>query len=657
MKTYFSAFLLCIGIFAHAETYYVTVVGDAANSGLTESDPWTLEHAFNTAVAGDIVHVKAGDYGALNIVAAHHGTATLPIQYIGYKNAPNDINSNMGSTMSYGDALDPLEMPLLIGSTEENAEFLGTGIWVGKNYVHVSNFQITKYKNGFLSTGEGCFVKNIIVHQVGDFNPEHTYVPGGDVSAFLNYSGKGILTYGNNVSVHDCLVVNAGAEGFTFSNSDFVDHAYNAVYSDTEINPCDYYYLLANGSSNNTLNHIFVERVGPLVHYGHGLVYKVDAQDNVANNCTVIGTKIELQYVEVKNNTFTNCHITPGSDGKGEIRIANAAHHNTFINCSVDAAQGVTFSDTSEDPNENSGHDNNFINCSFSNMNSAINWHWYSTSYDESPAFDNTFINCVFYNLDYLFMVDRVNYGNTMVNCIIQDVTEERYAHYPSIHSDVVLDFDYGNSNLYNSFVPADGAANTTAHDPMFLDADAGDFRLDINSPLVDLGETTAHDYDMNGIARPQGAGFDYGLHETGISDLSNTVTILPTNISGVSTISMVIDVQELNNANTDGVVSVIFAKDDRFSLVWDNTLSVIGPFSVDNNAWTYDNTNSSFHIFNSAAPIQQSSVLSLGFFATYDPQSTSGITNITSTILLGSGGEINGANNSDAESIIFSSF
>ncbi len=639
-----------------AETYYVTVLGTDLNSGLTEEDAWSLEHAFASAIAGDIVYVKSGNYGALNLVVANQGTQAEPIQFIGYKNTANDINSAMGSTRVYGDPLDANEMPLLVGSEEENAEFLGTGIWVGKDYVNILNFQITKYKNGCLTTGDGCLIKNVIVHQVGDFNPEHTYVPGGDVSAFLNYSGKGILVYGDYVKVQDCLVVNAGAEGYTFSNSDFVEHAYNAVYSDTEINPCDYYYLLANGTSNNTLEHIYVERVGPLVHSGHGLVYKVDAQENVASHCTIIGTKIELQYIEVKNNIFTDCHITPGSDGKGEIRIANAAHHNTFVNCSVDGAQGVTFSDTSEDPNENAGNNNDFVNCTFSNMNSAINWHWYSTSYEESAAFDNTFYNCVFYNLNYLFMVDRANYGNALVNCIIQDVAEERYAWYPSIHSDLVLDFDYGNSNLYNAFTPSVGGADITTQDPMFADPANGDFSLDANSPLIDAAETTIHNYDINGVNRPQGAGFDFGLHETGETDLSNTLTMIPTILGGESFLSFVVDVQELNNTDTEGTITVIFAKDDRFSFDWDTALTQIGPLSVQNADWTYDDTNNAFHIFNTVLPVEQLSGTSFGILAMYDPQGTSGQTNFTTTILAGSGGEENGLNNTDAETIIFNS-
>jgi len=520
MKFYsLNFFLLICTISVHATTYYVSISGNSSNSGLSESVPWSISHAFSTADAGDTVYIKAGDYGALNLSVANAGTVDSPIHFIGYKNIPNDIVSNMGSTMSYGDALDPTEMPLLNGSILNNANFLGTGIYIAKAYIHISNFQITKYKIGLSVTRDYCVINNIIVHKVGDFDPSHTYVPGGDVSAFLNYEGVGISVYSNNVTIHDCLVVNAGAEGFRFSNSSFTNHAYNAVYSDTETNPCDYYYLLANGSDNNNLENIYVERVGDLLHRGHGLVYKVDAQNNQATDCSIVGTNIELQFIDVKENTFTNCLVTPGIDGTGSIRIANASHHNTFINCSINNAQGIIFSDTSEEPNEFAGNNNDFINCIFSNMKSTINYHWYSTDYEDSPAFNNTFYNCVFYNLNYLFMVDRVNYGNSMVNCIVQDVVSERFEYYPSLHTDIVLNFDYGNSNFYNSFDPVDGDSNITNYNPEFIDPTNGNFSLQATSPLIDLGQTTAYAFDIDGVIRPQGDSFDLGIYEFNPND------------------------------------------------------------------------------------------------------------------------------------------
>ncbi len=57
-------------------------------------------------------------------------------------------------------------------------------------------------------------------------------------------------------------------------------------------------------------------------------------------------------------------------------------------------------------------------------------------------------------------------------------------------------------------------AASSTA-EPLFVDAPAGNYRSAPNSPAVDKGTSTdAPAVDIEGVARPQGAGFDIGAYE-----------------------------------------------------------------------------------------------------------------------------------------------
>ena len=51
-----------------------------------------------TAVAGDTVHVKAGDYGSTNWETSNDGNASYPIKFIGYTTTPNDIVAINGCT-------------------------------------------------------------------------------------------------------------------------------------------------------------------------------------------------------------------------------------------------------------------------------------------------------------------------------------------------------------------------------------------------------------------------------------------------------------------------------------------------------------------------------------------------------------------------------
>ena len=63
-------------------TYYVTTGGNAGNTGLSPTVPWTLAKAFLSAVAGDTVYIAPGTYrGAFTL--SNSGTSGSPIQFIG----------------------------------------------------------------------------------------------------------------------------------------------------------------------------------------------------------------------------------------------------------------------------------------------------------------------------------------------------------------------------------------------------------------------------------------------------------------------------------------------------------------------------------------------------------------------------------------------
>lgn len=63
-------------------TYYVTTGGNANNTGLSPTTPWTLAKAFLSAVAGDIAYIAPGTYrGAFTL--SNSGTSGSPIQFLG----------------------------------------------------------------------------------------------------------------------------------------------------------------------------------------------------------------------------------------------------------------------------------------------------------------------------------------------------------------------------------------------------------------------------------------------------------------------------------------------------------------------------------------------------------------------------------------------
>ena len=436
-----------------AGSYYVATNGSSDNDGLSPAAPWNIEHAFTNAGAGDHVFIKAGDYGNVKLQPGKSGNAGNPVRFIGYRQQPGDISANGGSTFSYGDALDANKMPLIKGNRINN-EGQGNGIFNFHQYIEISNIQITHYQQGVYSSGDHTLIDNVIVTEVGDFNPAHTY-PTRTSNPSLNYKGTGINITGDHAVIKNSFVLNAGAEGFRFSECQFQQHSNNKVYSDSDVNPCDYYYLLSSGAYNNDLSNIYVERVGELEHLGHGLVLKFDVKHNNIENATVKNTWLELSYSQVSNNHFTNCNVIGGgTKNEGALLIANGANNNSFTQCSVTRCAGVSFSDWDEDFSrgdvDNAGHHNTFDQCTFDNNLAGVNFFWFSQENSDSPAHDNIFDNCTFSNMENLFMIDRVNSNNLLKDCTIRNIDNLKNSVLPTLHGNIPLDANYQNNTLIN---------------------------------------------------------------------------------------------------------------------------------------------------------------------------------------------------------------
>lgn len=141
-------------------------------------------------------------------------------------------------------------------------------------------------------------------------------------------------------------------------------------------------------------------------------------------------------------------------------------------------------------------------------------------------------------------------------------------------------------------------------------------------------------------------------------TDLTPVAKILPGNISGFSQVQVAIKVSEVNGTDTDGTpISVRIPSDQRMAFVWDIGLTMAALTPVQNADWNYLGNNGLFHTWTYNGPnliISKFSTSAFGFMAFYDPQSTSGLTSISSTIVPFSGGECNLINNADSESLIY---
>jgi hypothetical protein len=496
--------LLTVPVFG--TNYYVSTGGSDGNVGTPASSPWRhIAYAAGKVAAGDTVFVKAGNYGKELITFNTSGTSTAPIVFQGYKSSPGD---NPDLKFQPGMAFDASVMPLIDGGNRAS----GTGMTVSGSYIAVRNFQIMSFNVGLVTTGHDELVENILVRNIGN--------------ADVNYSGVGIKftnrPKGKNCVARNCLVYNSCSEGISVATSGCLVQNCKVYCDDasTEKSPTDYYFIIGGPkeepasqdeiTTGSMIRDSYAERIGDLAHGGHGFIQIHYARNNRIVNCTAkgfAGDALSFKYPGSQYNEFDSCRVI----GSGHALVPRVgATHNTFRNCWVDgAAHGISAW------NEKLGEvieDTRFINCVFANVQSNVFYFnpYHNTGNDDgsSPVKNNAMVNCVIYRAPVLFNVGRANSGNTMVNCIVSDVTDYKTGSRP-------LDMSFDHCDFYDNGFAAPAGTGIIEENPLFVNANGGEFNLQQGSPCIDAGVTdTSAAFDFEGTRRPEGEGYDIGAFE-----------------------------------------------------------------------------------------------------------------------------------------------
>ncbi len=216
--------------------------------------------------------------------------------------------------------------------------------------------------------------------------------------------------------------------------------------------------------------------------------------------------------------------------------------------------------------------------------------------------------------------------------------TSERFKLYGTQSTTgLITDFTYTGSGNYESFIIPIGSYTTGTYNYFGFTAD--------NDAAADYGNSSFkslrifEDEDSNLIC------------DGAVSDLTCSFTLLPTLSNSITSITHIIEIQELIGLNTTEPISVILPRDPRMIFEYSESLTGIGPFVLNNEMWVYDDSDPSFHIWTSNE-ILAGSISSFGFDASYNPEETTGISPYTISILSGSGGEVFSSNNIDAETL-----
>ncbi|HUH75185.1 MAG TPA: Ig-like domain-containing protein [Chitinophagales bacterium] len=164
------------------------------------------------------------------------------------------------------------------------------------------------------------------------------------------------------------------------------------------------------------------------------------------------------------------------------------------------------------------------------------------------------------------------------------------------------------------------------------------------------IGEDTMY-YEICDIGSPVLCDTAMVVYKVGGSpDLTPTITLFPTVITGTAEIDILIDIKEIGNAPTDGsTITVLIGKNSTMILEFDPAQTELIFFDVDNPLWTFDNTNSSYYIFTTTETIPAKGSLSFALSSNFDPSNVNGINPLSVTIFSG-GGEVNMLNNSDSD-------
>ncbi|TRZ45023.1 choice-of-anchor Q domain-containing protein [Robertkochia solimangrovi] len=487
-----------------AGAYYVTTSGNSSNDGKSETKSWPLDYALKTAKAGDVVYIKSGNYGAVQVKATQSGTINDPIRFIGYKSTPGDVASSEGSTFQYNETVSASKMPLISMGSDD-----GIPMEIVGDYVTVENIQIYRGKIGFLVNGTNATLKNVIC------------IDQGSQTNSSAYSGFGIRVVGDNATLLNCFVEDANAEAVNIKGSDNTLISYCKVHAKNSVNPIDYFFLLGTGTYNTIIEHSEAKRELGLSHGGHGFMIKDLAENNIIRNCVAFDTSFEIGFSGVKNNLFTDCKIIgSGTDGEfwpAVIKIKNGANNNTFKNFYIENVwTAIAFSDD-DDGFVGPGGDRDLENCGFDNtfvnivINTAYRLVTFGSGAKTSPVHGNKFYNCTFYNYQNAATFYNENYGNGFYNSTFEKGTS--IYNFNAANS-MSINMTVDHCNFYDMKGSVPSGTSVTQVSSGFKNASGGDFSLNSSSNLIDKGTSNEFKTDFNNKSRPKGGAFDIGAYE-----------------------------------------------------------------------------------------------------------------------------------------------
>ena len=139
------------------------------------------------------------------------------------------------------------------------------------------------------------------------------------------------------------------------------------------------------------------------------------------------------------------------------------------------------------------------------------------------------------------------------------------------------------------------------------------------------------------------------------VPDLTAVIHTRPTTVYNTTNIMVVVDMVEINNVPTSGLITIKIPKDPRFSLSMNPGATSVNGRVVQNSAWNFTGPSGGFYTLtttNVVAGNIGTGSLSFGLSGTLTPGATTGTLTVSAVIVGGSGGEVRIDNDNHTDKI-----
>lgn len=384
-----------------AATYYVTTVGNNGNDGTSEARAWaTIAYAATRATAGDVVQIRAGNYGNETVFVSNSGTSNAPIRFEGYRVTPGDVSSPGYFNLHQPGGpppptLDPANMPLFNGKLDLSS----------RAYIEVRHFQISGGTGVYVSGADHVTVDNYL----SDGCDRAVEIYRATAVWVLNSQVKNAATYPFHVRGSSQVWIENCTSRYVTTDADY--HFTIEGYAGVNV-------------QGNTIRHCYAEGDATGVH-GIGLKGET-CFDNTIEDCVArnFSNNFFVRHHNIYSNTFRACTAYGGVNG---YVARDGAHGNRFIACETTGSlRAFTGYDSSEDKSEGSNRGKNTYSCEANIFTNCIfrNASQYGILFDnvahDSPSANNWFDHCIFQGGGTLVLHRTSNNeGNRIVNSTI----------------------------------------------------------------------------------------------------------------------------------------------------------------------------------------------------------------------------------------------